>query len=727
MNAALRAVTRTALELGAEVYAVHEGYQGMVAGGALIRPLGWNDVGGILHRGGTVIGTARCEAFRTPEGRRAAVLHLLERGIDTLVVIGGDGSLTGADLLRREWKGHLEALVAAGDLAEDAARAHERLTVVGLVGSIDNDMQGTDVTIGAVSALHRITDAIDCISSTAASHQRTFVVEVMGRHCGYLALMGALATGADWVLIPESPPDVDDWETTLCERLRAGRAAGRRASIVVVAEGAVDRAGRPITTAHLKRVLEERLGEEVRETILGHVQRGGTPSAYDRVISAVLGHAAVREALDEAKRGEARLIGIRDNRVLSTSLVEAVEATHEVAGALAARDFERVLELRGEEFRSSFRTLRTLVRALPHEPPPGRRRLRLAVLNAGAPAPGMNTAVRAAVRLGIDRGHHVYGVLGGVSGLVEDRLVPMDWMSVNGWARLGGSELGTDRLVPDDEAVDLIAGTFEARRLDGLIVVGGGEGYETAWRLRERRAQRPALDVPMVCLPASIANDLPGSERSVGGDTALGSVVHAVDAIKQSAVAVRRAFVVEVMGGYCGWLALTSALATGAERVYLHEEGVTLDDLKRDVEHLVEGFAHGKRLGLAIRNERAHPLYGTDFICALYEEEGGDLFDVRKSILGHLQQGGDPSPFDRILAARLAAWAVEWLDERARNGESRGAFVGLQWGELRVHDLATLPDVWDPEHRRPADPWWLALRPVARLLAQPGPSGRRDA
>ncbi len=721
MNAAVRAVVRTALDRGVPVHAILEGYQGMVAGGDLIRPMTWNDVGGILQRGGTVIGTARCDAFRTRPGRLRAARHLVERGIDTLVVIGGDGSLTGADTLRGEWSSLLEDLVNAGEISREVASAYERLTLVGLVGSIDNDMQGTDITIGALTALHRITEAIDALLSTAASHQRTFVVEVMGRHCGYLALMSALATGADWALIPESPPDVQDWEETMCARLEAGRAAGRRASIVVVAEGAVDRDGRPISTAHVKRTLEERLGEDVRETILGHVQRGGRPCAYDRVMGAVVGHAAVDIALSEDAWGEARLVGIREGRVVDGALVEAVAETRRVGKALEACDFETALALRGEFFQESWRTLRTLVRALPHPPVPGRRRLRLGVLNAGAPAPGMNTAVRAAVRLGLDRGHEMLGVRGGVSGLLEGRLVQLDWMSVNGWAGRGGSELGTDRVVPDAEGVSRIAGVIEEAALDGLLVVGGGEGYETAHALLASER----VSVPVVCLPASIANDLPGSERSVGGDTALNMVMHAVDAIKQSAVATRRAFVVEVMGGTCGWLALTSGIATGAERVYLHEEGVTLDDLRQDVAHLVAGFEQGKRLGLVIRNERAHEIYDTDFTVALFEEEGGDLFDVRKSILGHLQQGGDPSPFDRILATRLAARCIQWLDAQGLSGGGGGAYVGVQWGEIRMHDLADLPEVWDPEHRRPADPWWLALRPVASLLAQPGPGAGR--
>ena len=191
MNAAVRAVVRTALDRGMNVYAIYEGYQGMVDGGDRIRKMTWDSVGGILQKGGTVIGTARCDDFRTREGRRQAARNLLEHEIDSLVVIGGDGSLTGANIFRQEWPDLLAELVQTGQVSQEVATRRSNLTVVGLVGSIDNDMYGTDMTIGTDTALHRIVEAIDAISSTAASHQRTFVVKVMGRNCGYLALMSA--------------------------------------------------------------------------------------------------------------------------------------------------------------------------------------------------------------------------------------------------------------------------------------------------------------------------------------------------------------------------------------------------------------------------------------------------------------------------------------------------------------------------------------------------------
>ncbi|MCK5430268.1 MAG: 6-phosphofructokinase, partial [Anaerolineales bacterium] len=186
-------------------------------------------------------------------------------------------------------------------------------------------------------------------------------------------------------------------------------------------------------------------------------------------------------------------------------------------------------------------------------------------------------------------------------------------------------------------------------------------------------------------------------------------------------------FVVEVMGRRCGYLALMGGLATGAERVYLHEEGVTLNDLQNDVNQLNHGFLQGKRLGLMIRNEQANDVYNTTFMCALFEEEGGDLFDVRQSILGHLQQGGNPSPFDRIQATRLATRCIDFLIEQAKNGSNESAFIGLQSREIKIHNLLDFPRMVDLNNQRPSEQWWMSLRPIAKVLAQPDPNSSSSA
>lgn len=717
MNAALRAVVRSALSMGAKVFAIYEGYQGMVEGGGRIANLNWDDVGGIMQRGGTTIGTARSAEFRKREGRLKAAKNLLEFGIDRLVVIGGDGSLTGANLLRQEWTGLVAELVEKGEITPELAAQHPDLAIVGLVGSIDNDFSGTDMTIGADTALHRITDALDQIGSTADSHQRTFIVEVMGRNCGYLALMSCISGTAHWVFLPESPPETDDWESLMCETIAAGRAAGRRHSMIIIAEGSRDRFGKPISSAHVSKVLEERLGEDARVTILGHVQRGGAPSAFDRWMSTLVGYTAAKELLSADPHDEPQVIGMRYNRITRLPLMESVQKTQTVADAIAKQDFEQAMNLRGGSFREQFQILRTLIRALPHPPDPEKRRLRLAILTDGAPAPGMNTAVRAAVRMAIDQGHTVMAANNGFEGLVNNDLQEFGWMSVHGWGSMGGSKLGVSRNEITNRDLYVIARTLESAKIEGLLIIGGWDAYEAAHRLYSQREIFPAFNIPIVCLPASIDNNLPGSELSIGADTALNSIVEVLDKIKQSAVATRRCFVVEVMGGYCGYLALMSGLSSGAERVYMNEEGVKLSDLETDLNQMILEFRQGKRISLVIRNEKANPLYTADFMAALFEEEGHELFDVRSTILGHMQQGGNPSPFDRIQATRLATRCVEYLTKEAENNSTGGAFIGIQGGTIKIHNLEDMPRMIDAEHQRQKEQWWLELRPLVRQLS----------
>jgi 6-phosphofructokinase 1 len=719
MNAVVRAVVRTAIASGADVYAVYEGLQGLVDGGPRIQRFTWSSVGSILHLGGTVIGTARSAEFRTREGRLKAARNMVHHGIDRIVVCGGDGSLSGTDLFRSEWSGLLDELVDSGEITREQADAHSHLIIAGLVGSIDNDMVGTDMTIGADSALHRIIEAIDALGSTAASHQRSFVVEVMGRHCGYLALMSAIAGGADYAFIPENPPP-PGWEDELCELLRAGRAAGRRDSIVVVAEGARDQDGQPITSAMVRDLLQDRLGEDVRTTILGHVQRGGSPSAYDRWMSTIVGHAADLEVINADADHVPQLIGVRNNRIHHTPLMEAVARTREIPKLIDAGDYEGAMRARGSSFREMVRVFDGIARARPANPVPDGARI--AILHAGGLAPGMNTAVRAAVRFGISRGHSMLGVRGSFQGLIDGKIDELTWGGVEGWVAIGGAELGTSRHVPTIEQFYAVSRSIENNGIDALLIIGGHKAYEAALAMHQQRERYPGFNVPVICLPATIDNNLPGWEMSIGADTALGEIVYAVDRIKQSAMASRRAFVVEVMGRYCGYLALVGGMSVGAERVYLHEEGVHLADLIKDVNEMVASFRRGRRFYLAIRNEEASVGYTTDFLCQLFTEESGGDFDVRPMVLGHLQQGGNPSPFDRVHATRLAAFCVDWLSGQIEKKGHEWGFVGMADGHLAAIPVKTMPDLVDMEFYRPTEQWWTALRPVTDLLAaEPAP------
>ena len=214
MNGCVRAVIRKTLDQGCEAFAVLEGYEGLVKD--LIKKMDWADVRGWMSEGGTLIGTARCQEFRERKGRLKAAKHLIDRGINGLVICGGDGSLTGADTFKKEWPGLLDELVGSKEITKEQKQEYSYLNIVGLVGSIDNDFADTDATIGCYSSLGKICESLDTIDSTASSHQRAFVIEVMGRHCGWLGLMAGVSTGADAIFIPEHPPP-KDWDKKLCE------------------------------------------------------------------------------------------------------------------------------------------------------------------------------------------------------------------------------------------------------------------------------------------------------------------------------------------------------------------------------------------------------------------------------------------------------------------------------------------------------------------------------
>jgi 6-phosphofructokinase 1 len=519
------------------------------------------------------------------------------------------------------------------------------------------------------------------------------------------------------VIIPEDPPG-QGWEDEMAETLRLGRESGRRDSLVVVAEGAKDRDGRPISSDVVRQALEDRLGVDCRVTVLGHVQRGGAPSAFDRYMSSLLGHAAVLELETAPPDAEPQLIGLTDGRITKVPLMQAVAATKAVGAAMAAGEWEQAVDLRGGSFRSTLAITETLMKVFPSEPAPSLRRHRVAILHAGGPAPGMNTAARVATRLALEHGHDVVGVMNGFDGLVEGEVRALDWMSVSGWGTQGGAQLGVARRTLSGKDLYAIARTIERQEINGLVMIGGWSGYHAVHRLYAERPNFPAFEIPMVCVPATIDNNLPGSTISIGSDTALNSIVVAIDKIKQSAVAAGRCFVVEVMGRYCGYLALMTGIATGAERVYLHEEGVTLEDLKDELDRMVRDFDRGKRLNLVIRNELANAIYTTGFMCALFEEEGADLFSVRQAILGHQQQGGDPSPFDRILATRLAARSVEWWLDQVDRPSPGAAFVGVVDGKVSFTDVQDFGRLVDEEHERPRNQWWTELRSVAELLGR---------
>ncbi|KAB1253824.1 ATP-dependent 6-phosphofructokinase; platelet type, partial [Camelus dromedarius] len=679
MNAAVRAVVRMGIYVGAKVYFIYEGYQGMVDGGSNIVEADWESVSSILQVGGTIIGSARCKDFRSREGRLKAAYNLIQLGITNLCVIGGDGSLTGANIFRKEWSGLLEQLAQDGKIDKEEVQKHSYLNVVGMVGSIDNDFCGTDMTIGTDSALHRIIEVVDAIMTTAQSHQRTFVLEVMGRHCGYLALVSALACGADWVFLPESPPE-EGWQESMCVKLSENRARKKRLNIIIVAEGAIDTQNKPITSEQIKELVVTQLGYDTRVTILGHVQRGGTPSAFDRILASRMGVEAVVALLQATPETPACVVSLSGNQAVRLPLMECVQMIKEIG-----------------------------------------------------------------------------------------------WSGVGGWTGQGGSILGTKRTLPGKFLQD-IAAQMRAHGINALLVIGGFEAYLGLLELSAARERHEEFCVPMVMVPATVSNNVPGSDFSIGADTALNTItdgslvmadargshpefcvpicvvpattdnnipgtdlsvgcdtglnviVETCDRIKQSASGTkRRVFIIETMGGYCGYLANMGGLAAGADAAYIFEEPFDIRDLQSNVEHLTEKMKTTIQRGLVLRNESCSVNYTTDFIYQLYSEEGRGVFDCRKNVLGHMQQGGAPSPFDRNFGTKLSARAMQWVTAKLKEPQGAGkrfvaddsvCVLGISKRNLVFQPVAELKKDTDFEHRIPKEQWWLKLRPLMKILAK---------
>jgi len=286
MNAAIRAAVRTALRLNVEVVGFRKGYLGLMKGDAI--DLDTKAVSGILHRGGTFLQSARSPEFRTPEGQEKALQNLKQLGVEGLVIFGGDGSLTGALALHRHG-----------------------FPVVGIPASIDNDIPFTDMALGVDTALNNIIYAVDCIKDTASSHARAFVIEVMGRHSGYLASIAAIASGAEFALVPEREYDLSE----ICEQLRARYEEGRDNAIIILAEGA----------GHAQEIadsIKDAVGFETRVTVLGHYQRGGAPTVFDRLLASRFGKRAV-ELLVSGTTGV--MIGLSCNAMLATPLEDVIK------------------------------------------------------------------------------------------------------------------------------------------------------------------------------------------------------------------------------------------------------------------------------------------------------------------------------------------------------------------------------------------------------------------
>jgi len=445
-----------------------------------------------------------------------------------------------------------------------------------------------------------------------------------------------------------------------------------------------------------------------------------------------MGAEAVLAVLEATPDTEACVVSLDGNQAVRLPLMACVEKTKAVAKAMADKQWEEAVQLRGRSFMRNVETYKMLTRLKPPKLTSEAVQMSgytLGVVHIGAPACGMNAAVRSFVRNCIYRGDTVMGIHDGIEGLIAGNIQPMEWSDVTGWVGQGGAFLGIKRTLPEGKYAE-IAARLRQFKIQALLVIGGFEAYQSVLALSEHRKEYPEFCIPMAVIPSTISNNVPGTDFTLGADTALNEITEICDRIRQSAQGTkRRVFIVETMGGYCGYLATVAGVAGGADAAYIYEEPFGVKDLQQDVEHMASKMSEGVQRGLVLRNEKANDNYTTDFIYRLFSEEGKDVFTARMNVLGHMQQGGSPSPFDRNMGTKLAAKAVEWMVQKLVDSHRPDGSIcadkpdsAILLGIVKRHYVFTpveeLKATTDFKHRLPTNQWWLKLRPLLRILAK---------
>lgn len=779
MNSAIKSIVRTGIKWGASVYGVYNGYDGLINDN--IRRLSWDTETHCSSQGGTVLLSARSQRFMERNGRKQAVLNMVQKRINCMIVLGGDGSMKGAMTLKDEFKEHLRDLIREGRVSmrvlrkikmdkmgpqdEEKIQAttdtsvvgysdfygkpecyketptvyHELnssdgiedfqdndecsgesmdlsdmekyiydLKVIGIPATIDNDICGAPISLGEDTAIHRVIEGIDHLISTMKSHTRTFVIEVMGRKCGWIALMSALASAADYALLPEAP---SEWRKEVIEALMTARRHGKSGTFVIIAEGAIEEDGTPITAS---QVVEEisKSGIEVRLLKLGHIQRGGPTSAQDRIYGTLLGVRAVEILLGPMK--EPIMISIFRDEISEVELKEVIEKNDLLRSLQERKRFDEILRSRSDFFRLGYSYFRkSLVTGMEdmngsrgYNLNPGEshknRKVRIGILQFERRSSGMNTALNAATQYSLMAGAEPYYIPNGFEGLIGGKLVKSRPYEFFGDANNGGSAIG----VGNSEEVDikLVQKKVEEYKLDSLIVIGGSKALNIIKQLK---------NIDIVLIPASSYNNVPGIDISIGADTALNTILKISDVSKLNSFAYKNnAFVIETGGKNCGYLSLMGGIAAGAFEVFIPERKYLIGHLSEAAQRLRVKFREKVRRGIVIfRNEKTFRSIPTESFCEILKTDSRDLFETNYCILGDVQQGLNPSPIDRINATILGIEAVDLCLRRCGVG-----VVGFLKDKIKFTKIDEALEEFDHFLDRVKDPYWLKYSNICRSV-----------
>ncbi len=608
MNAAVRAVVRTAVAKGIKVIGIQRGFSGLIEREYL--ELTSRSVAGTIQKGGTFLLSARCPEMMTREGQDLAAKVCKEIGIEALVIIGGDGSFKGGLSLYKRG-----------------------INIIGIPGTIDLDISCTDYTIGFDTAVNTAMDAIDKIRDTSTSHERCSIIEVMGRSAGHIALWCGIATGAEAVLSNEL---YHYEEQNLINDIIKKRLNGRKHYVIVNAESIGDSEG-------MAKRIEYATGVETRATVLGYLQRGGSPSCKDRVFGSAMGAMAVDLLENGAKN---RVIAYKNGTFTDFDIEEALKMKKTLDPHLV-KMLDK-LTRKGDQAMMSTEGMFPIESIV-------RKDMTVGIITSGDDSPGMNAVIRAAVRTAMYYGMRVIGFHRGFAGLIEQDFEEMNNRSLSETVQKGGTML-LSASCPEfmtKRGLERAARTLQEQHVDALIVVGGNGSMAGARDLMEK-------GINVIGIPATIDNDIAASEYSVGFDTAINTAMTAIDKVRDTSLSHERCSIIEVSGKTSGHNALWCGIASGAEEAltpeyYDHDES-------RIISRILKAKNSGKKLHLIVN---ADSVGGSNGLAKRIEFATG--LETRATILGYIQGGGEPTCLDRVMGSAMGAKAVEAIYSGEKN------------------------------------------------------------
>ncbi|ESO12358.1 hypothetical protein HELRODRAFT_63192 [Helobdella robusta] len=730
INAAVRAALRMGLYMECKVYFIKEGFQGMIDGGNNIVPATWASANNIIQMGGTVLGSSQSNEFHERAGRLKAVYNLVNLGITNLVGIGGEGTLSALFVLKQEWHQHIVELIESNRISPDKGAACSNLNIMGIMASIENEFCSTDMSVGTDSALNRVMESLDSIQTAAISQHRCFVLEVVGRHSGYLALSAALAAEADWLFIPEYPPE-KGWEEMMFNKLLMARDSDQKMNLVIIAEGAIDHTKKPISAVQVKELIKDNVKCDTKVTVLGHVQRGGCPSAFDRILASRLGAEAVMCLLDSSKETMPMVVALQGNQIVRHSLAETLAKFKSIKNMMEEFDYEGVLNTRGLLFKNMLNIYCMLSSISPPVSHNVKNKYVFGIICLGVPSCGINSSLRTFVRCVNKSGYSVYAIYHGFEGLMQNQVELLTWENVQGWTKDGGCNIGCSTYLIDQFGVDKIALQMRKFKIAALLLVGGFEAFHAALIMGESRAKHIEFCIPICVIPASPFNNLPGTEVSIGSDTVLNKITELCDRTRLSATGSKnRVFLFETIGGKCGYLTTMSALATAADIAYIYEESFGIKEIMTDLVQVAIKVRHGSNIGIVLMSDESHPSYNLDFLSRVYSHEGRSAFITKKIALKEIQDGGRPSPYDRLLAIKLASRTAEHLIAQLNeNLTSSGntinfdtcTLAGLVKHQIDFTPVQELKKQYNFYNRNTRETWWMHLKSLAKTLVHYDP------